>query len=82
MSTEELKIIKEFNRNVAWLKTQTLKDKKQVWAKVSKVKELTGWDHEGMRKARDNGYISWEKREGEIWYDLNSIDEKFIIKQA
>lgn len=64
-------------------KIDTLVEKQTTpeWVKVSFITRLTGWDNEKMRQARNIGLIAFEKRaDGSWWYDLNSLNEKFIIK--
>lgn len=53
------------------------------WVKASAITSITGWNFKKMQQARENGYIDWEKREKgdgchEYWYDINSLNEKFI----
>lgn len=53
-------------------------NKKVKWVKVGAVKKLTGWNKEELRSARVNGYVKTKKENG-LWYDLSSIDSRFII---
>lgn len=59
---------------------------KSLWVKASVITGLTGWTKDKMNKARENGYVSFEIRDkgdrSEYWYDLNSLNERFIKKHA
>jgi hypothetical protein len=55
---------------------------KRKWSKRGFVTDLTGWDHEKLRQAREQNLITWEERgKGIFWYDINSIPERFLIKK-
>lgn len=50
-----------------------------MWVKAGVITSLTIFNNsEKMREARENGYVSFEKRDDGLWYDLNSIHEKFF----
>lgn len=59
---------------------------KKNWVPVSVINELTGWNNEKMRSARENGYIQYkiltEKKDGKevrhFKYLLESIPDVFI----
>ncbi len=51
---------------------------KKSWVKIGIVKQLTNWNKEQMRKARENGLIRHRRGSNGIEYLLESIDEKFI----
>lgn len=54
---------------------------KPYWVKAEIIQQVTGWDREGMRKARRNDYVKWKHNKGEgFWYDLNSV-HPLLIKQ-
>ena len=57
-----------------------------LWVKASVVTGLTQWNAEGMRQARENGYIEYKTIETgekkEFWYNLNSLDSRFIKRTA
>lgn len=57
-----------------------------VWVKASVITGLTGWNFKKMQQARENGYIEWEEREKDgvtqFWYNLHSLDSKFIQQRA
>lgn len=80
LTAEDRKLLTDFNRGIAWLKHQQLQEKKRQWVKVSNIQELTGWDKEGLRRARENGLIDWKKDENGIWYDILSINSLLIKK--
>jgi hypothetical protein len=71
----------QLKNRVARLERQ-LKAKKSEWVKSPIITKLTGWDANKMRIARNNGYIQWKKNTTGFWYDLSSINEKFLIKKA
>lgn len=51
------------------------------WAKQGFIYDLTGWDKEKMRQAREQNLIRWQEREkGVFWYDIDSIHERFLKK--
>jgi hypothetical protein len=68
--------VKKLERLVKELTTQ-----KKTWVKSPVITKLTGWDQEGMRVARRNGYVKWEKKKDGFWYLLESINEVFIKKE-
>jgi hypothetical protein len=72
LTAEDKKMITDFNRNVAWLKAQTLKDTTR-WVKVSKIKSLTGWTRNDLKNARRNGSIVFKRDDKGVWYDPSSI---------
>jgi len=49
--------------------------------KVGAVVKATGWNREMLRKARELKWVEWDKRNGHFYYDLNSIDKKFLINK-
>ena len=59
--------------------SRLIKDmKRPYWVRVGVITALTGWNKEGMRAARENGYVNYKEKDGSHWYDLNSIHSKFI----
>lgn len=58
---------------IAFTKTKT-------WVKAGKIMELTGWSHEGMRKAREQGLVQFTKENG-FWYLIESINPMFLKEQ-
>lgn len=81
LTSDEINILKEFNRNVAWLKQKDLKGKSSLWVSVTEVVKRTGWNKEGMRRAREQGLVKWKKENGSFFYDLTSIHEMFLINK-
>lgn len=75
ITPEVLFEIKKFNRNCEWLRKRDKEEKKSHWVKASVIKKATGWDYEGMRKAREHGYVKYKKENGGFFYDLSSIHE-------
>jgi hypothetical protein len=57
-----------------------------LWVKARVITGLTAWNNEKMRQARENGYVEYEERkEGDkkvFWYNLNSLDSRFIKQSA
>lgn len=58
--------------------SQLLQEKKKVnWVKAPVVTKATGWDSNGMRQARENGYVQYkiEKVDGRkvFLYDIDTI---------
>lgn len=72
MSTELARLEKKLDQVLRFVK------RKPMWVKASVITRLTGWNKEQMRTARENGYVEYEKREDGIFYDLNTLHEKFI----
>lgn len=67
--------------------TRLLESKqKPMWVKASVITGLTGWTKDQMNVARENRYVDFkvDEKEGkkEFWYDLNSLNEKFIKQRA
>jgi predicted transcriptional regulator len=57
--------------------------KKASWVKVGWITDLTGWDREKMRQAREQGLVEWkdDAKLGRV-YNIDSIPQMFIIKKA
>jgi len=78
MSSEELQILKEFNRNVRWLKEQRSK-KEKTMITAQALTKLTGWDKERMRRARLGKEIEFEKvATGGYRYNIDSVNPIFL----
>ena len=58
--------------------------RKETWVPVGWITDLTGWDSEKMRQARESNIIEFKKNNtGGYLYKLESIPEIFIKqKQA
>jgi hypothetical protein len=79
MSSEELQILKEFNRNVRWLKQQQRDKKTETWITAQALTKLTGWDKERMRRARLGKEIEFEKVvTGGYRYNIDSVNPIFL----
>lgn len=52
--------------------------KKKTWVRATVITELTGWDKEGMRKARRYNIIETRKKENVLEYCLESLPQMFI----
>jgi len=62
---------------------QLVASKKETWVTVSWVTDLTGWDREKLRQARESKIIEFKRSETGGWlYKLESIPERFIINKA
>lgn len=59
MTPDDMKAIREFNRNVTWLKTRAMK--KPVFLTANQLTKKTGWDKEMLRRKRDRNEIVFEK---------------------
>ena len=72
MTTEEIKLIKDFNRNVSWLKTKEMKKVPVVTAQ--QLTKMTGWDKEMLRRKRNRKEIDYERvKTGGFRYKLNDL---------
>lgn len=72
--------ITTLNRN-----TEILSKKKStaVWVSAHEITKATGWNPERMRRERIAQSIEFKRsKTGGYRYNLNSINEKFIIKQS
>lgn len=63
---------------------QMVASKKETWVTVGWITDLTGWDNEKMRQARENNIIEFRRSDTGGWlYKLESLPEIFIKqKQA
>jgi hypothetical protein len=52
---------------------------KETWVSVGWITDLTGWDYNRMRQARDQGIVKYKKERGRFLYLLESLP-KIIIK--
>lgn len=73
------KLFDHVKRMDAKLTTLLNREPKVTWVRASVITELTGWNNEKMRKARENGYVKF-KKEGGYWYNLGSLNQVFIKK--
>ncbi len=74
MDTEQY--IKRLERKL----DQALKNtRKETWVGATVITELTGWDHQKMRRMRDQGVIKFKKlQDHKLIYLLESLPEVFI----
>lgn len=57
--------------------------RKETWVGPGWVTDLTGWNNEKMRQAREGNLIEFKRSStGGYLYKLESIPEQFIIKKA
>jgi len=54
--------------------------RKKTWVRATVITDLTGWNGEKLRQAREYCYIKFEKRSDGIWYLLESLPEQLIRK--
>lgn len=89
LSTEDIKAIKDFNRNVGWLKTQAMKDKppSDKWVSYEEAVKVLPRSKDWYRKQRTgridkfNQYVAptlvrtvdWIMVGNEVQYRLESI---------
>jgi hypothetical protein len=78
MSTTELltEVLSEVKKLRKEVKSLTTLKEKETWVKASIITDLTGWDNQGMRRAREHGYVKYkdDKVKGRV-YLLESINE-------
>jgi hypothetical protein len=77
MSTAE---ITRLERKIDRLARIVEERQKPVWVKSTVISSMTGWNFRGLAKAREHGYIDFKKVDTAFWYDLNSLNEKFLVK--
>ncbi len=53
---------------------------KATWVKVSTIKSLTGWNKDQLYYARKTGKVKMKKRDGGIFYLLESLHETHYKK--
>jgi hypothetical protein len=80
IDAEILKELRNFNRNVEWLKANANKSKR--WVKVGAVIEITGWDFRRLDRARKNHEIEFKKEGRKIFYNLDSIPQIHLKQTA
>jgi hypothetical protein len=52
-------------------------DPKAIWVKVAFIQEVTGWNAERLRQARQQGIIKFKKISEGMFYDVNSLHPFF-----
>jgi len=80
MTPNDMEYIKsQFKSLHEKIKLLTEKAEKRSWVKVGFIMQVTGWDAQGMRKARENGLVKRRRsKEKGIEYLLESIPDMFI----
>lgn len=74
---QELK--REFDRLHREIKALKQEQAKATWVSCGWITSITGWDHEKLRQARDQGIVEFKRAKGSgILYKLQSIPEQFI----
>lgn len=79
MSTEELTEIKKFNKNIEWLKKQSIV-KKEQWVNVTELMSHTkNLDKDKLRRLRDTNRIEFKDNGTGGWlYNLNSVPAIYL----
>lgn len=75
-STDQIltEILKKLDRMERKLSMQMQEEKKSVtWVKANVITRITGWDRNGMSRARANGYVKYKKEGDVFWYNLDSV---------
>ncbi len=75
MTPEQERLLKEFNRNVEWLKRKELSTSTK-WVRASVILEKTGWTRAELQTARRNRYIIYNEKTH--LYDPGSINEDYL----
>ncbi len=74
-------IKREFDRLHREIKSLKETQVKSTWVSPSWVTDLTGWNKEKLRMARQQGIVKYKESEGGGYlYQLESIPEHFIKK--
>ncbi len=72
-------IKREFDRLHRELKALKAAKEKVTWVPPGWVTDLTGWNNEKLRQAREQKIVECKRSEGGGWlYKLESIPEQFI----
>lgn len=60
---------------------QSLAPKKEEhWVRVSTIVKLTGWNKERLRRARNEGTVTYKRENGSFLYLLESVPQILILK--
>jgi hypothetical protein len=74
---------REFERLNKKLNDIATAQRKETWVSAGWVSDLTGWDREKLRQAREQNIVQVKRSSGGGWlYKLESIPEQFIKKQT
>ena len=79
-SAEVKRSIKRINEKLTTL-LERKEQPKVTLVKMGIVRELTGLDKEGMRRARDNNLLKQVKTEAGIFYELETINPIILKHQ-
>jgi hypothetical protein len=79
MDAELKRELDRINQKLTTILQAFNKPKQPSWVRASVITRLTGWNNEGMRKARDYGYIRYKEEDG-FWYDLDSLHPLHLKK--
>jgi hypothetical protein len=74
MTQELLKLEKKIDRLTKMVEQKS----RPHYVHFSAIRQVTGWDKEGFRKAREHGYINYKEDKGQILYDINSIPVQLL----
>lgn len=73
---------REFERLNKKLNELAAGQRKETWVSPGWITDLTGWDCEKLRQARNQKIVEYKRSEGGGWlYKLESIPDRFIIKK-
>lgn len=78
LSKEDIKVIREFNNNLRWLRLKDLKE--NYCASAEDIYKVTGWSKERIRGERERGTIRFKKEGFHYRYDLSSLAEVYKQK--
>ena len=80
MTDNEQKLLRRIDEKLSRL---LIKEAKPVWGRVNWVQELTGWNGDQIRNAREQGLIEFRATQSEkiLEYRLDSIPPIFIINK-
>jgi hypothetical protein len=77
----DIEIKREFDRLNKKL-NQLAATKKETWVSPGWITDITGWNNEKLRQAREQKLIEFKRSNGGGWlYKLESIPERLIIKK-
>lgn len=84
MDKETKEQFERLHKKLNALATKILsEEQKETWVGPGWITDLTGWDYEKMRQARDSKIIEFKRSKGGGYlYKLESIPEIFLKKQA
>lgn len=82
LETEILEIKRTQQRIDSKLTTLLNRAPKETWVSVGFITDLTGWNGEKMRQAREQHIIEYRKGSCGYEYKLESLPSQFIIKKS